>query len=551
MVLFLVSPDGTVSAQSDNTLIYCAEQAPETFNPQLSIDNRTFDASARLIYDRLVAMELGTTKIIPALAQAWEISDNGRVYTLQLREQVAFHQNESFQPSRFFNADDVLFSFARQWRKNHPYHNVSGEFYEYFNGMGFSRTVLAVDKLDDVTVQFTLKQADASFLATLAMMFGSMLSAEYAEQLLLAGTPELLDQRPIGTGPFQYRGFESQQRYFYKSNAQYWAGAPAIDSLILDIVPDPQTRLKKLAQASCHVLAPMNATTAIEQQIWSRLRGSRVLEKPALNLAYLAYNTNKAPFDDVRVRQALNLAVDRQAILETAYRNGAKLANHILPPAIWQQISHDYQQAQQAAAEQDQDTSEVELQEPEIISPNYDITAAKAFLEQAGYGEGFRTDLWVLPVARDYMPDPLQVAKLIRADWAVLGVEAELIELPWDDFLQRSRDGDHSTLLLGWRGDNGDADNFITPLLSCTQVGGSNRAQWCDPEFEELIRQARIVTDGGKRAALYIGALQRVQEQAPWLPLVHSLRYQAMRRAVKGFTMDVFGGSFFHQVELK
>ena len=553
------SAQSTIAAAT-KTLIFCPERGPETFNPQLTIQNSTFDASARLLYNRLIELVPGTTRTQPGLAQAWEISDNGRVYTFQLRPDVYFHSTPDYSPQRPFNADDVLFSFARQWRKNHPYHDVTGNDYDYFEGMGFSRTVLAVDKLDEHTVQFTLKQADAAFLSTLAMMFASILSAEYAEHLLRQGIPEQLDQRPVGTGPFKFVSYQSENRLLYRAHDRYWETRPVLDQIILDITPDAEKRFEKLRRGACHVLSPMNAMTAIKLDAWGQQRGSRILEKPALDLAYLAYNTSKPPFDDVRIRYALNQAVDRQAVIQVIYQNGARLAEQILPPAIWDTLNFHLREAQAAEAakkksgnddQNHQDTVIAKADEIVLAEISYDPAMARTLLEEAGYPQGFKTEIWVLPVTRRYLPDPLSAAKLIRADWALLGVEAELIELDWEAFLSRSRAGEHQTILLGWTGDNGDADNFLTPLLSCANVNGSNRARWCDPEFEDLLRQARIVTEPAKRATLYHNAIARFQIEWPWLPLAHSMQYQVLRRAVTGFQMDPFGGSFFTNVDIK
>jgi len=543
----------TDSTPGGKTLVYCLARAPETFNPQLSTHNSTFDASARLLYNRLVEFKPGTTEIAPGLAQSWEISDNGRVYTLYLRPAVAFQRNTFFTPSRPFNADDVLFSFARQWRKNHPYHNVAGDAYAYFEGMGISRSVLAVDRLDEQTVQFTLKQPDASFLATLALPFASILSAEYAEQLLRADQPEQLDRRPIGTGPFKFLAYRSAQELVYQAHESYWDERPALDYVVLQAILDPAEAYEQLRRGQCHILSPP-LTAAV--QGGQKRRGIQLLRKPALDLAYLAFNTQQPPFDDSRVRRALSLAVDRQAIAQVAYPNGGQVAEQILPPAIWAAL-----QAQlEAPVERADEASDAVDPRPENPHPleqtlslamAYDPARARALLQEAGYPDGFKTTLWVLPVRRDYLPDPLQAAKLIRADWALVGVEAELLTLAWEDFLARSRQGQHQTMLLGWVGDNGDPDNFLTPVLSCANVNGSNRARWCDSDFESLLRQARLITEPARRARLYLQALQRLQIEAPWLPLAHSLRLQALRRSVTGFVMDPFGGSYFNTVDLK
>jgi dipeptide transport system substrate-binding protein len=178
---------------SAKTLVYCSEGSPEGFNPSLYTAGTTFDASSRALYNRLVEFELGTTELVPALAESWEISDDGLEYTFHLRPGVQFHTTDGFTPTRDFNADDVLYSFQRQLDPEHPYHQVSGGTYEYFQGMDMSNLLAGVEKVDDMTVTFKLNAPEAPFLANMAMDFASIMSAEYADQMLEAGTPETVD----------------------------------------------------------------------------------------------------------------------------------------------------------------------------------------------------------------------------------------------------------------------------------------------------------------------------------------------------------------------
>ena len=163
------------------TLVYCSEGSPEGFNPALYTAGTTFDASSRQIFNRLVEFERGSTTIVPALAESWEISEDGLVYTFKLRPGVKFHTTKNFTPTRDFNADDVLFSFNRQLQEDHPYHKVSGGNYEYFNGMDMPNLLKSVEKIDDLTVQITLNVPEAPMIANLGMDFASIMSAEHAD----------------------------------------------------------------------------------------------------------------------------------------------------------------------------------------------------------------------------------------------------------------------------------------------------------------------------------------------------------------------------------
>lgn len=181
------------------TLVYCSEGSPEGFNPQLFTSGTTYDASSVPIYNRLVEFKIGTTELQPGLAEKWDVSEDGKTYTFHLRKGVKWQSSKDFKPTRDFNADDVVFSFERQLDANNAYHKVSGGSYEYFEGMDMPKLIAKIEKVDDNTVRFVLNRPEAPFLADLGMDFASILSAEYADVMMKAGTPEKVDLNPIGT----------------------------------------------------------------------------------------------------------------------------------------------------------------------------------------------------------------------------------------------------------------------------------------------------------------------------------------------------------------
>jgi len=191
-----------MGAASAKTLVYCSEGSPENFSPSINTTGTSFDVSEQ-IYDNLVNFERGGTKVVPALAESWTISKDGLEYTFKLRKGVKWQGNKAFTPSRDFNADDVLFMFERQWKENDPYFKVTSSNHSYFNDMGMPALLKSVDKVDEYTVKVTLNAPEAPFLANLAMQFAGIQSKEYAIAMLKAGTPEKIDQDPLGTGPFQ------------------------------------------------------------------------------------------------------------------------------------------------------------------------------------------------------------------------------------------------------------------------------------------------------------------------------------------------------------
>ena len=424
---------GVSLSANAKTLVYCSEGSPEGFNPQLYTAGTTFDASSKPLFNRLVEFERGTTTVIPGLAESWDISDDGLVYTFHLRQGVKFAPNASFTPTRDFNADDVIFSFDRQKNPENPYHAISGNTYEYFNGMDMGNLLASVEKVDDYTVRFTLTAPEAPFIANMAMDFASIMSAEQADAMMAAGTPELLDQTPVGTGPFSLVDYQKDAVIRYKANPDYWQGKAAIDDLIFAITPDAAVRLAKLQAGECHVMPYPNPADL------DTIRGDNalvLLEQEGLNVGYLAFNNQKPPFDNKLVRQALNYAINKQAIIDAVFQGAGQVAKNPIPPTIWSYND-------------------------DIEDYPYDPEKAKELLAEAGFPDGFATDLWAMPVQRPYNPDAKRMAEMIQADWAAVGVQAEIVSYEWGEYLERSNNGEHQTLLLGWTGDNGDPDNFL------------------------------------------------------------------------------------------
>jgi dipeptide transport system substrate-binding protein len=509
-------------AHAQKTLVYCSEGSPEGFNPALYTSGTTFDASGRQIYNRLVEFEPGTTNIQPALAESWTVSDDGLEYTFNLRQDVAFQTTDWFTPSRPFNADDVIFSFERQWKTDHPYHNVSGGTYEYFNSMGLQDLLKSIEKVDDHTVKFVLNQPEAPFIANMGMDFASILSAEYADQMMEAGTPEQVDLQPVGTGPFQLVAYQKDAVIRYQAHPNYWNGKAPLDNVIFAITPDASVRWQKLQAGECHVMPYPNPADLDAMRNHPDIE---VLEQEGLNVGYLAFNTEKPPFDNPRVRQALNMAVNKEAIIEAVFQGAGKVAKNPIPPTIW-----SYNE--------------------DVEDYPYDPDQAKQILEEEGVSD-LQTDLWAMPVQRPYNPNARRMAELIQADWANVGVTAEIVSFEWGEYLKRSLAGEHQTLLLGWTGDNGDPDNFLYVLLSCDAAkDGANRARWCYKPFDDLVTQAKRTADQAERTRLYEEAQVIFKEQAPWVTIAHSIVFKPIRKEVEGFKINPFGAHYFYGVDL-
>jgi dipeptide transport system substrate-binding protein len=506
------------------TLVYCSEGSPENFNPMLNTTGTTFDANEP-IYNRLVQFKPGSTEIAPALAERWEVSPDGKVFTFHLRHGVKWQSNKTFKPTRDFNADDVLFSFERQWKDSNPFHKVSGGGYDYFNDMSFNKLLVSIEALSPDTVRFTLTEPQAPFLADVAMDFSTIQSKEYADVLLKLGKPELIDQEPIGTGPFELVQYQRDSTIRYRPFPGYWGEKPKIDALVFSINKDPAVRLAKLRANECQIMAFPNLADlpAIKADA-----GLLLMEQPGLNIGYLAFNNQKPPFTDKRVRIAINMAIDKQAILQAVYQGAGQPAKNLIPPTMW---SYNNQ----------------------IQDFPHDPAQAKKLLAEAGFPNGFETDIWAMPVQRPYNPDARRIAELMQADLAAVGIKAKVVSFEWGEYRKRVQAGEHQMAELGWTGDNGDPDNFFVPLAGCaaSRPGGGSASKWCNPEFDALINKAATLSDQAESTKLYEQAQVIMHQEAPFFLIAHSVVFMPMRKDVVGYRMSPFGLHQFDTVDLK
>ena len=515
-----------LSPVSAKTLVFCSEGSPENFYPGVNTTGTSFDANEP-IYNRLVEFEYGGTKVVPGLAEKWDISADGKEYTFTLRKGVKWHaSNKAFKPTRDFNADDVLFMFERQWKEDNAFFKVTSPNHSYFSDMGMPKLIKSVDKVNDNTVKITLNQPEAPFLANLAMPYAAVQSKEYADAMLKAGTPEKIDQDPVGTGPFFLVQYQKDAVIRYKAFPQYWGGKAKIDDLVYSITPDASVRWAKLQKNECQVMPYPNPADLDAIRKDSNVT---IVEQAGLNVGYLAYNTQKKPFDDVRIRKAVNMAINKKAIIDAVYLSTGVAATNPIPPTMW-----SYNKA--------------------VKDDAYDPAAAKKLLAEAGMPNGFSTDLWAMPVQRPYNPNAKRIAELMQADLAAVGIKAEIKSFEWGEYRKRMQAGEHQMGMLGWTGDNGDPDNFLYTLLGCASAqsaSGSNVAKFCYKPFEEVVLKAKTVSSQKERTALYEKAQVIFKEQAPWFTIAHAVQLKPVRKEVIGFKLSPFGRHVFYGVDIK
>lgn len=511
--------DESIVSLSEHSVIYCAEGSPETFNPQLVTSGTTIDATSNQLYDRLITYQGKENTLTPALAKSWHVTRNGKKITFYLRKDVPFHQTDYFTPSRFLNADDVIFSFNRILNTKHPFHLVSGGSYPFFQNIGLTELVEKIEKINDYTIRFHLSHADNSFLANLATDYAIILSAEYAEQLTKQNIKTNIDTHPIGTGPFKLKEYHVGSLIRFYRHEQYWQEPAKIEQLVFDITPSNTGRLTKLLAKECDVIAYPIAHNKITQN------KSLILESiTALNVGYFGFNVKKPPFDNKLVRKAISYAINKKVLLETVYQGKAELANSILPPTSWAF---------------DDSISELE----------FNPILAKSLLEVAGYAHGFTMDLWAMPIQRPYNPNAITMAKLIQADLNNIGIKVKIVTYEWNTFLNRLKLGEHQSFLLGWSADHPDPDNFFSPILSCSAAAtGSNTTFWCNQEYDNIIKKALQTTNLTLRKKYYAQAMKIIAQEIPLIPIAHSKHYQARNVNVTGDILAAFGGINFYPV---
>ncbi|PTQ96075.1 dipeptide transport system substrate-binding protein [Paraburkholderia sp. GV068] len=521
----LLMNGASVHAAPTGTLVFCSEGSPAGFDPGQHTTSTDFDASTNTVYNGLVQFRRGTLDLEPALATSWDISADQRTYTFHLRGGVKFHTTAWFRPTRDFNADDVLFTFNRMLHADDPFRKAYPSSFPYFSDLGFDRNIESIEKIDALTVRFRLKEPDVIFVRNLAMSFASILSAEYAEKLSAAHREADINQLPVGTGPFVFRSYQKDALIRYDANPVYWRPDDVkLAHLIFAITPDPAVRMQKLASGECQVsVFPRPA----DLEVVKRNAALTAVSGVGFNVGFVAYNTQHAPLNRVEVRRALDMAIDKPAIIQSVFSGNATIASNPMPPAQW---SYNKQ----------------------LKDAPYDPAKAKALLAQAGFPNGFEVSLWAMPVQRPYNPNAQLMAQLIQQDWAKIGVRAKIVSYEWGEYNRRAKQGgEHDAMLYGWSGDNGDPDNWLGTLLGCDAVHGSNVSKWCDPAFNALIDKARAAANVDERTALYQQAQVIFKQQVPYTPIAHSIVSLPVSKRVKGMVFSPLGSHRFEGVWLE
>jgi peptide/nickel transport system substrate-binding protein len=446
------------------------------------------------LYDKLVDTDPSLT-VVPMLATSWTLSADGRTVTLKLRQGVRFHDGTPF------NADAVKFSIERQINPEHPFNKLGKyPFANFFFG-----NVKAVEVLDDATVEFVLKEPRASFLAVLTAGAASIVSPTAVKKLGLD-----YPSQPVGTGPFRFVAWDRGQRVVLDKNPRYWRGPTKLERVIYRPIVEDQARLTELLTGAVDLIVgtPPDYVAQLENNPKITL-----LKQVGAHVWYLGINNQKKPFDDKRVRQALNYAVNKDAIVRDVLKGTGTLSRGPVLPGTWGADSG--------------------------LKPYpYDPERARKLLAEAGYASGFATTLWV-PESGSGMQSPVAMATIIQSNLKAVGVNASVQTFEWGAYLARLRSKEQELFALSWMAGNEDPDMVMFPLLHSSQwtPDGPNRALYKNAAFDELLHQARVTTDQARRAQLYREAQRILVEDPPWIFVDHEIQTAAHVRRVQGFKL--------------
>ncbi len=503
-------------------LVYCTETAPHSFNPQLESSINAIAVTSRHLYDRLVEVDPITQQLVGGVAHSWQVSEDGLRYRFHLRQGIHFHKTDYFSPSRELNADDVILSFQRIIDPDHPLYILANGDYPFFNNIGFAKKIKKLSKLSKFSVEFELTQPDAAFLASLASDYAVILSAEYAKQLEAKHQLGLLDQQPIGTGPFYYANQRKDHFIRYYRHWLHWRGSPPMHQLVFDITPTSSIRLAKLLTGQCDIMAQPAAN---QLEVLRQRDDLLVSVQAGLNVSYLAFNTQKPPFADVRVRRNVAGLINKQSIVDSVYLNTADIANGVLSASSW--------------AYRHQSRS------PQVDNLEY------PYIEQAKQQP---IEFWVLNEASSYNPQPHKTAELIRNDLTQQGYQVNVHLFDWEVLRRYLREPEvnYDLLLIGWSTDNSDPDDFFRQQFACEAVvQGYNFSRWCNGQVETLLDAAVSSTRLADRLRNYYKIQQIIEQDVPVLPLTHALKMYSYSDTIVGITWNPYGGVSFNNAYRK
>lgn len=490
-VIALVS--GAAAAPPKDAIVIGLLAEPVTMDPPQITDLNSTRVIKR-IFEGLTAQELGTYKIIPGLAKSWDISKDGLTYTFHLRDGVRFHDGTPL------TAEAVKFCFDRQMNDQGPYYKTG--IYPYVKG--FLGNVAGVEVVNPLTVQIRLKSPLTPFLQYLA------------HHSLYIYSPEALKKHgkdvvkhPVGTGPFKLEAWEPGVKVVLGRNDQYWGGAPKIRQAIYVPIIEAQARLAAIRTGEIDLTmdVPPDSLDALRKD-----PNVVVAEADSSAVWYVVLNTRHPILKDRRVRQALNHAVNKEAIIRDILKGTAIAAHSPMSPAYGP------------------------FHEPQVTRYPYDPDRARALLKEAGYPNGF--DLtFLVPESGSGMQSPVEMGTVIQANLAAVGVRARIQTMEWGAYLKKYLEAPDMAE-MSWNPSIGDPDHMMYMLLSSDRFPPAfNAGFFQHGKLDDLLRRARTTIDERERVPLYREAQRIVAEEAPWIFVDHGKQVIVHRKRVQHFKL--------------
>ena len=493
--LFAALPGGGCAEAADaSRCLIAIEDEPDTVDFQCTSIHYTI---AQNVFDRLVEMESdenGEMMILPSLAESWEISEDRRRYTFHLRQGVTFSNGSPL------TASDVYYTFLRLM--NHP-DSCNQDIIEMIDG-GESLSGFEIQGDYDFTI--TLSQPFEAFLACLSMPGASILDGETTDE---SGDRFGIDPEwTVGTGPFILKSWEPGKGMCLTANPDCWAGPPRCAGLDLRFVDDPEQVRAMFDGEALDILNLDELGDTAEYYLHGNACADRLHEVQQIGITYIALNETVQPLDDARVRRALQLALDRQVLLDAIYNGRGRVENGIFPHGLYGN-------------------------DPDLPEIPCDPESARALLDEAGLGDGFEFTISVNAASTQW---ELALLTLAASMWAEIGVRANIAVLPEEEFMRLRKSGGLACYVATWIADYNDPDNFIYTFFGSRENTTFRSLCYPREDIMKRVREARAIADPQARIAEY-RALERtiVQEDAAWIPLFSRLRYYITSRRLEGF----------------
>ena len=491
-------PRDVLAQGAGKTLVIGIAADPTGFDPE-AVENNTSGYVMSAVHDTLVAYKPGTVEVEPGLAKSWDITPDGLQYTFHLRPGVKFHDGTPLDAKTFIQTID------RQLDKQSPIYVYNTGPVESYIDFTYG-PVASYRAVGDLDVEFKMKEPSAAFLNSLAMVWNGVVSPVAA-----AKWGKDFRNHPVGTGPFIFKEWRSRDQVLVEANPDYWKGKPKLERIVYKVLPDPQAALLGLRRGEVHILADVGAATipALRQEPTVNL-----VTQPGLAICGVALPCDMKPFDDVRVRRALNLAVDKDAINKSLFQGLAVQLTSPIPPAQW---GHD----------------------PSLKGYGFDPETAKKLLTEAGVQPGLKVELLTYNSPRGYNPAGADLAVAVQGYLRRVGIEADVRRMDMGAFLSTVRSGKYDGLRMGgWTGDNGDPDNFAGALFASKEIPIGNSAHYRNADVDRLLAEAARTVDHDKRVQLYYDIQKRIMDDAPWIFINSVLQVRAVRKNVQGYRLN-------------